>query len=159
MDCQQLRLRVIRPVLQDLHLWSQSAENLLLGTAAQESLLGYYLCQKRGPALGIFQMEPATHKDIWERFMPSRSQTLRRKVQALARARWAGLRYPPAQEMVVNLAYATALARLHYLRVPSPLPAADDLDALAAYWKRHFNTRRGRGTRAQFVENYGRFVV
>ena len=158
MDCQQLRLNVIRPVLHDLRLWSQSAENLLLGTAAQESLFGYYLVQRRGPALSIFQIEPATHNDLWERFIPSRSQALRAAVKGLAGARWAGLRYPPAQEMVVNLAYATALARLHYLRVPAALPDADDVAGLARYYKRFFNTPLGRATEAQFVSNYRRFV-
>jgi len=39
---------------------------LLLATAAIESDCGYYIKQVNGPALGIWQMEPATHDDIWE---------------------------------------------------------------------------------------------
>jgi hypothetical protein len=49
-----LRQYVIRPTLQRLGLWSLAAENLLLGTAAQESKLGYYLHQLEGPALGLY---------------------------------------------------------------------------------------------------------
>lgn len=46
---------------------SSSAVNLLLGTAAQESAFGTYLRQiGGGPARGVFQMAPATAKDIWE---------------------------------------------------------------------------------------------
>ena len=42
----------------------QSAIDLLLGTAAQESAFGTYLRQVNGPALGAFQMEPATFKSV-----------------------------------------------------------------------------------------------
>ena len=41
------------------------------------------------------------------------------------------------------MGYATAVARLIYWRVPRPLPAASDLDGLAAYWKTHYNTAAG----------------
>lgn len=65
-NCEQLRLYVIRPTLEKIELWSEAAENLLLGTTAQESHMGTYIKQVgKGPALGIYQMEPATHKDIW----------------------------------------------------------------------------------------------
>ena len=64
-----------------------------------------------------------------------------------------------AGQMVWNLAYATAIARVVYLRVPAPLPPATDLVALAAYWKRWYNTRAGSGTSAEFIANYRRFVT
>lgn len=53
-----LILRVLTNV--DPALCSDAAVNLLLGTAAQESEFGKYIRQIRGPALGVFQMEPAT---------------------------------------------------------------------------------------------------
>ena len=69
-NTKHLRLYIIRPTLQKINLWSEAAENLLLGTAAQESLLGTYLKQNgNGPALGIYQMEPNTHKDIWIHYL------------------------------------------------------------------------------------------
>ena len=43
---------VIRPSLKPLGLYSLEAEQLLLGTAAVESQLGFYLHQIKGPALG-----------------------------------------------------------------------------------------------------------
>ena len=51
-------------------LVSQEAENLLMGTAAQESALGEYIRQLgNGPALGIFQMEPETFDDIVRNYL------------------------------------------------------------------------------------------
>jgi hypothetical protein len=62
----------IGPVLRQLGLDEyrmQAAEELLLGTALQESGLIYRRQLNNGPALGLFQMEPATHDDIWADFL------------------------------------------------------------------------------------------
>jgi hypothetical protein len=60
----------------------------------------------------------------------------------------------PGPWLANDLAYQTAMTRIHYLRVPSPLPAPDDLPALADYWKRHYNTYRGSGHPSEFIHNY-----
>ena len=54
--------------------------------------------------------------------------------------------------------YAAAVCRVLYFRAPDPLPDAGDLDGLAKYWKRFFNTRDGAGTVAEFVSDYRRYV-
>jgi hypothetical protein len=163
MNARHLRELVIRPTLQRLQLWSESAEELLLGTAAQESRCGEYLEQLgHGPALGIFQMESATHDDIWSTYLGFREQLKDRVVSLLAqvdlalplRASWESL----AHQMVWNLAYATAMARLRYLRDRQPLPPAEDIAALAATWKRCYNSRLGKGTENEFVANYRRYI-
>lgn len=59
-----------------LGLWSQAAEDLLLGTAIQESGL-VHVRQVGGPALGYWQMEPATHDDIWASFVQHRPELRR----------------------------------------------------------------------------------
>lgn len=155
MDARQLRKEVIAPVLDVLGLWSRAAENLLLGTAAVESQLGHYLRQKGGgPALGIYQMEPATHNDLIVNYLdhPKRF-ALKESVFSWAVSR--GL----ASEMVWNLAYATAMARVHYYRVPEALPNAEDVAGMASYWKAHYNTHLGAGTAAKFVSAYQAMVV
>jgi len=64
------RRDVIAPVLQKSGLDSEAAEELLLGTAVQESLNFKYRRQMGGgPARGYFQMEPATHDDIWDNYL------------------------------------------------------------------------------------------
>lgn len=157
MNAQQLRTLVVRPTLTHMGMHSLEAENLLLGTAAQESRLGHYLHQVGGgPALGIYQMEPETHWDIWRNFLSWRPQ-ISAKVRSLAGHRWVG-EFVGDAELVGNLFYATALARIHYWRRPEPLPRAGDLAGLAHYWKAFYNTAAGRGTEAEFVENYRRYV-
>jgi len=52
--------------------------------------------------------------------------------------------------LMVDLRYATAIARLVYWRVPKRLPEADDIEALARYWKTHYNTPLGAGHEADF---------
>lgn len=143
-----LREMVIRPVLESMGAWSESAENLLLLTAAVESQMGRYLKQSYGgPALGIYQMEPATHDDHWD-YMVNRRK-LRKKVRV-----WSTISKP--SEMVWNLAYATAMARVHYLRIPYPLPAPNDVKGLARYWKRYYNTSKGAGRVEDAIEAYVR---
>jgi len=53
---------MIQFVLKNYDLYSRDAEELLMLTAACESNLGHYFKQLgNGPALGIFQVEPATY--------------------------------------------------------------------------------------------------
>ena len=152
----QLLREVIKPTLEYLQVGSAGAEALLLGTAAHESLMGTYLVQERGPALGIYQMEPRTHEDLWNNWMiqPHR-RGLAARIRRLVRAE--EIR-PNPRWMVNDLKYATALARAHYLRVPAPLPRAGDIEGLAAYWKKHYNTKEGAGTEAQFLRHYTQYV-
>lgn len=151
-DLAHLRDEIVRPVLVELGLHSDAAEALLLGTAVQESGLVWLRQLGGGPALGIYQMEPATHDDIWANYLAYRDE-LADKVARLA-APWPDRH----RQLVTNLAYATAMARIHYRRVPAALPAAGDVDGLAAYWKNHYNTAQGAGTVAEFAEKYRHHV-
>jgi hypothetical protein len=149
-DTKQLKLFVIVPTLVQIGLYSDSAVNLLLGTCAQESAMGTYLKQINGPALGIYQMEPNTHADIWDNFLKF-NPDLAGKVLAIDSSETSNL--------ITNLAYATALARIQYLRAPAKLPAADDIAGLAAYYKRYYNTPAGKATEQQFIDNYHRYIA
>ena len=65
-DHKQFRELIIRPSLMPLDLYSEDAEELLIGICAHESKGGTYLMQKDGgPAAGFFQMEPETYTDLW----------------------------------------------------------------------------------------------
>jgi hypothetical protein len=143
---------LVSDVLVNMGAHSEAAVQLLLGTAAQESHLGRYLRQIQGPALGIMQMEPATHADIVANFLRFRPELGNRVLMAASMTRHdvAALRF--------NLAYSIAMARVHYMRVPAPLPAANDIAGMAGYWKRHYNTPLGRGTEQEFMENFEHLV-
>src|SRR3990167_3306448 len=122
---EHLRDCVVEPTLKELGLYSPAAVMLLLGTAAHESLGGYYLKQNPGPALGIYQMEPLTLYDVgrWLHKYPQ-WYYYRNNIQ-LDRVQW-------------DLKYATVFARLYYYRVAEPLPEVGDLPGLARYWKQYW---------------------
>lgn len=146
----QLLKYIIRPVLKDIDLWSVEAEQLLLGTACKESECGRWLKQLgNGPAVGIYQMEPATHDDIWRNYLPGRA--IKYKISDFAFN--AGL---DADEMLGNLFYATAMCRVHYLRVPEAIPIG--LRKQAEYWKKYYNTETGLGTIDEYVKAWVNFV-
>ena len=131
---------------------SDSAVNLLLGTCAQESHFGRFLRQLGGgPALGVFQMEPATLNDIWGNWINNRADF----AQALAEM---GYDTPRPSRLVYDMRYAAIMARIHYFRKPDPLPAWHDPYALGKYWKDHYNTHLGRGTVEEFEHNYRKYV-
>jgi hypothetical protein len=153
MHAPHLRELIIRPALRHLGLWSEAAENLLMGTAAQESLLGRYLAQMGdGPALGIFQMEGETHDDCWANYLVYRGDLAASVLKITVAQR------PRREQLVWNLFYAAALCRIQYHRFKEPLPEAHDVAGFARYWKSHWNTERGKGTTEEFVRNYTAMV-
>lgn len=141
---------LIADTLEEVGLYSEDAVNLLLGTAAQESHFGTYLKQlKSGPAKGVFQMEPATFKDIVENYVRHRPKLVSYLSSVSTTFE--------AEEMVWNIKMAAVMARIHYLRVPKPLPT--DLSGYAAYWKKYYNTYLGAGTEEEFIHNYKKYVL
>ncbi len=153
LDIPQFRDNIVRPVLRAIRGEGRAAENLVLGTALQESNLRYLRQLGAGPARGIYQMEPATHDDIWDNYLRYRAE-LRDVVSEFE---------VPGQDrhdqLVWNLDYATVMCRVHYRRVLEPLPGGDDIRGLAAYWKQHYHTPLGRGTVDEFVEKFLRHVI
>lgn len=144
-DLSQLREHIIRPTLHHLGLYSVEAEELVFLTGLHESRYKY-IKQIRGPALGFWQMEPVTHDDIWKRYLLYKSH-LRERLMLLV-SRRNHLEVAP-QEMIGNIAYGCAMCRIHYLRVPKPLP--NTLKGMADYWKTYYNTVHGKGTVEQFI--------
>lgn len=144
---------LIERKLREINMHSRAAVYLLLGTAAQESGFGTYLRQVGGgPALGVFQMEPNTEKDIWSNYLDFREDI----AFAVWRACYVSRANPEALEY--NLAYQIVMARIHYRRIKEPLPPYNDIKALARYWKQHYNTPQGKGKEEEFVRNYKKYV-
>jgi hypothetical protein len=144
----QLRSRVIIPALTAINLDGGAARNLLLGTAAQETGGAYLAQYPSGPALSFWQIEPGTAVDVV------------RQVSERSMIRWTLLQKllapnpGPLSQIATNLIYAAALCRLKYWLVEEALPAADDMPALGAYWKKYYNTDAGAGTVEEFVQNF-----
>lgn len=152
MDAKTFRSTVIVPTLQQIGLYSEAAADLLLGTALQESNLIHRRQIGGGPGRGYYQMEPATHDDIWKNYLAYRKK-LAATIGGLVAAGGDRLR-----ALETNDTYATGMARVHYMRVPAPLPSSGDVKAMANYWKLHYNTVLGVGTAKQFVDNWNRVM-
>jgi len=129
---------------------TDAAVELLLGTAAVESRLGTYLRQLgNGPALGIYQIEPATHDWLWNRI--HRRPMSRWKLEHLGY-------HEDVDALEWDLRYSTLVARERYLADPLPLPEAGDIQAQAAYWKRVYNTWCGSGREEDYVRLWNELV-
>ena len=68
-DLNQFKEFIIIPALQVVELYQPESVELVLGTCIQESHLQYLKQLGGGPALGVIQMEPATHEDIWDNWL------------------------------------------------------------------------------------------
>jgi hypothetical protein len=155
MNVRQFRDLVVRPTLAALDLpGGLVAEKLVLGTAAQESDGLECLAQLGGgPALGLYQMEPATFRDLWDRYLPGHTELLRRVQRLLAPEP------EPLQQLVSNLRFATAMCRIRYLERPFRMPLRADVGILANLWKYNYNTLKGAGTVEEFERHYARYVA
>ena len=138
--------KIIKLSLQHLGLDSEDARNLIYRTGKAES--GYKTLQQYGggPALGFFQMEPNTALDIWNNYVMYRPK-YRDKLYSL------GFDDGTLEFCLLsNIGLQAAFCRLHYRRVPSALPAADNLEGQARYWKKYYNSDLGKGTIKHFME-------
>lgn len=151
-NAKQFRDYVVIPTLQYLAPeipFSIAAQELLLGTAIIESDIGGAIHQFLGPALGPFQIE--VYHELYTSYW--KSATFKPKLDGL---------YAPRltleQNMISNLMFSCAMARLYYWRIPAPLPKAGDLDGQWKYYKLYYNTPAGATTEEEYKRNYARLL-
>ena len=99
-----------------------------------------------GPAVGFFQVEPATARDIITNYVSYRKPILK-SLQDLGYKEDDML-----YRIKSNIALQVAFCRLKYRRDPFPVPKAHDKEGQAEYWKRVYNTELGKGTIKHFLE-------
>lgn len=160
-DPEFFRKDIIRTVLKELEpeiKWSKDAENLLMGTVAQESNFKYRVQIGGGPALSLYQIEPATFRDVMFRFIPDIRPELKKKFITITGVDvWC----TPDDVLIDALTYddifATVVARIKYLMVPEALPST--IEGYAAYWNKYWNANPDKGTDEEFIANYKRYVL
>lgn len=140
LDLQQFSDFIIGPVLEILRIPDSeqgAATQLLLGTAMVESSLKYVKQLGHGPALGVYQMEPATHNDVYDNYLKYKP-ALESLVRSLTIEG-----YP--EELIGNMFYATAMCWMQYNRFKniSALPEYNEYVAMAHYHKKYYNTASG----------------
>lgn len=153
LDINQFRKLIIVPALTKLDMYSKNAEELLVFTCATESKGGTYIKQIHGPALGVFQMEPATYNDIWERFI-KRQSGLMTKIAL----RFMISAVPDAERMIYDMQFAAMMARVFYRRFKEPIPNATDTNAIWEYYKKYWNTELGAATKKESIDAYKKFA-
>lgn len=168
----QLRELVVRPTLSYLDPdipYSEDAVELILMTYVHEGIVGNttYLKQKNGPALSPFQMESVTYHDHWDNFLAYRPP-LEDKLDKMLPQDGP---VPPEKgmplDLVTNLAFAVAMVRVHYYRVPEALPKRkaikhpdqkdDWINAMAKYAKKYYNTELGKATWQDYAKAYKKY--
>ena len=155
MDPFQFLIYIIRPSLDYLRLGGVAAEKLLLGTALHESGGLRYIQQLNGPAVGIYQMEPDTYYDLCKSIVKGKYYEkilgyAPRTICPIYAATKEGFP-PPHAYLRVNNQWATVMARMFYYRVKAPLPPHNDIDGLAAYYKKYWNTPKGKARVVDFI--------
>ena len=137
--------KIIRIVLIPNDLWSQDAEDLLIGTAIQESdRLKRVTQYGNGPAKSYFQIEPDTLDDLYDNYL------------AYHEDKWLilGKYWLPSlgreENLMCNLPYAIMAARLQYYRVSEAIPST--LEGQSEYWKKYWNTRLGKGSAPEYYD-------
>lgn len=134
--------------LYKLNSYSDDALALVVRTGMAES--GYRALKGYGegnPAIGFWQIEPATLNDMVENYIGYRAHYQKNLISL-------GMNFN--DDMIIsvmsNMAVQAGLCRLHYRRDKDPIPSWDDLEAQAKYWKRVYNTIEGRGTVEHFIK-------
>ena len=152
---QQIK-EIVEYSLYEIDCYSDNALALIVRTGMAES--GYRALKGYGegnPAIGFWQIEPATLHDMIKNYLHYR----KKYTDALSNL---GMKLEGEDveiSVMSNLAVQAALCRLHYRRDRDPIPAWDNLEDQGKYWKRVYNTIEGRGTVNHFIKANQSVVV
>lgn len=118
--------------------------NMIIETACVESNCGEYIKQLKGPACSIFQIEPRTAKDIINNFISKNELRLENFTKLYNK------NLTLEQNLCTNLMFAIFMCRMFYLRIKEPVPSTVELRA--KYWKKYYNTEKGKGTVERYIK-------
>ena len=132
--------------LKEMDLYSHEAADLIYKTGMAETGYKHLKQMGGGPAIGFWQVEPATLIDIMDNYVNYRPKLL----EGLK-----SLGFSPDDvetRVMSNIALQAVFCRLKYKRDKYALPLIGDLQGQAEYWKRVYNTHLGKGTIEHFME-------
>lgn len=151
MIAKQLREAIIKVLTKFNMKVTNNIVNMLVGTACVESDCGKFIKQVKGPACGIFQIEPNTAKDIINNYINYRKnlKDIHNKLYNI---------YLTLEEnLCYNLAYSIFMCRVFYLRIKEPIP--ESVEDQAKYWKKYYNTYLGKGTEQLYINKVEKLDV
>ena len=126
---------------------SLARQQQVLGTGNRESNFIATVQDGGGPALGFFQMEPATQHDLNVNYIRFRPHLLS-AVQAIT-----GKLEPDADTLRTNPVYAALMCGIQYLRSPHPLVMPFHSVGQACLWKLAYNGP-GKGVITEAVQYF-----
>ena len=136
---------IIEWSLKEMSLHSEDAVDLVYKTGNAETGYRHLKQIGGGPAIGFWQVEPATLIDIMDNYVKYRPK-LEKGLKSL------GFNKSDIEICVMgNIALQAVFCRLKYKRDKYPLPKVGNLEDQAKYWKRVYNTRLGKGTIKHFM--------
>lgn len=130
---------------------TDDAVDLLLGTAIMESDLQPRFQDGRGDAIGLFQIEYGTYRDLWNRSIKAKHPGL---YEALLRE-YGDVKFEDLQR---DDRLCAIFSRMKYAECPAPIPSRYDCAAQADYYKRIYNTAEGASTAQKFLEKRNRHL-
>lgn len=128
---------------------SKEIHDIVLETAAVESLRGQLVRQKRGPALGIYQMEPETREDLLN-WLKYRHKDVYNEVMVF----WEK-KQTDEWNYVHNIPWQTAMCLIKYWYVSGHnlQDLCRDRSSRAVLWRIRYNTLKGKGSVQAYIEN------
>lgn len=119
--------------------YSLDAMYLMMATAMMESKLTHLKQLPEGPAIGLFQIEPATYFDVIRYLVEVNRYHGDKVLHYLNRGSF------PADPLFLasDLALSVLIARYKYWMITEPIPSYKDTPGQAAYYKRYYNTAEG----------------
>jgi len=149
-------LTVIKETLEEMgsKYASHDAMMLVYRTGIVESKYKYVMQQGgNNIARGFWQCEPWVAVSLCKDYLQYRKELLK-KVAGICHLDWSYFTNPDEEKwqdvLTTNLKAGIVCCRLHYWRVPKPMPKS--LDDQAVYWKAFYNSHKGAGTTKHFKE-------
>ena len=149
MNKKQLTELVIVPTLHEIPKgYSPEAVMAIQMIIAHESSGGEYLAQKSGPALGIIQMEPFTHGEVWKY-----GDSIQKNAELLRIVTpGTGVKNVPSpNRLIYDLRYNVFMARQKLFMDKGALPK--EPGEMAHYLKKHWNGG-GKATATKYHFDY-----
>lgn len=163
-DPGQLLAYVVRPTLKALGLpGGELAEKLVMGTAAQESGFQWIHQLGKGPALSLWQIEPVTAMDTLRRAPIDYLDRLDKICPGVLPVNNSNV----IDRLVGDLFLGVGVCRLVYYLKKFAMPGEGawrilpegEVSWCAKTWKAHYNTIKGAGTEAEFLDNWRKFKL
>ena len=152
---------LIKRVITRMGMYSEEAEDLVLGTGLYESQYRYIRQIGSGIAKSFWQVEVATAQDNIKSYLKYRQS----KARMCASAAMVPLKFTMigtsddeiGDMLESNIAYGIMHCRLKYWRVPKKVPK--DLEGQAHYYKKYYNSAQGKASEEEYIEQYKDFIL